>query len=104
MDPVLKRGIDKRAAGDGARYSAHIRHRIRASGHRVPAVLLLEHSNDDDVMGGIDPEPGPVHAAPVESTRAVRAAVEICVGWIKHNANVHAIANALERLKKVQWH
>src|ERR1700691_2008372 len=98
MDPQLKRRINKRTVGNGARYSAHIRHRIRTSSHRIPPVLLLEHSNDDDVIGGIDPEPGSVHAAPVESARAVRAAVEICVRWIKHDANVHAIANPLERL------
>src|ERR1700728_2753391 len=104
MSPQLKRRIDKRTIDDGPRYSGHIRHRIRTPSHWISSVLLLEHSNDDDVIGGIDPEPGSVHAAPVESARAVRAAVEICVRWIEHDANVHAIANPHERLSEVQGH
>ena len=64
--PLLKRGIDKCTVDNGPRYSGHIRHRIRTPSHWISPVLLLEHSNDDDVMGGIDPEPGSVHAAPVE--------------------------------------
>ena len=47
-------------------------------------------------------KPGSVHAAQVESARAVRAAVEICARWIEHDANVHTIANSLERLKEMR--
>src|ERR1700761_5387984 len=104
MDPVLKRGIDERTIDDGTRYSGHIRHGIGTPSHRVSPVLLLEHSNDDDVIGGIDPEPGAMHAAPVESACAVRAAVETRVRRIKYDANVHAIANPHERLQKVHRH
>src|SRR5271163_3395304 len=104
MSYALKRGIDKCAVSDGARYATHIRHRIRTPGHRVSAVLLLEHSNHDDVIGGIDPEPGSVHATPVESAYAVGAAVEICARWIEHDADVHAVANPLERLKEMHRH
>jgi hypothetical protein len=74
---LLEVGIDQRSVDDGPRDSGHIRHRIRTPSHRISPVLLLEHSNDDDVIGGIDPEPGSVNAAPVESARTVRAAVEI---------------------------
>src|ERR1700722_6221597 len=104
MDPALKRGIDKRTVDDRPRYSGHIRYLIRTPSHRISSVLLLEHSNDDDVIGGIDPEPGAVHAAPVESARAVRAAVETCMRWIEHDANIHAIADTHERLKKMHRH
>src|SRR5271155_2065290 len=104
MSPLLKRRIDKRTVDDGPRYSGHIRYRRRTPSHRISPVLLLEHSNDDDVIGGIDPEPGSVHAAPVESAPAVRAAVEICARRIEHDANVHAIADTRERLKKMHRH
>jgi len=45
---------------------------LRTPIRRISPVLLLEHSNDDDVSGGIDREPGSVHSAPVESSRRSR--------------------------------
>jgi len=37
-------------------------------------------------------------------SRAVRAAVETCVRWVEHDADVHAIADTLERLKEMHRH
>src|SRR5271170_777388 len=102
MGYLLKRRIDKRTVDNGPRYSGDTRYRIKTPSHRVPPVLLLEHSNDDDVIGWIDPEPGAVYAAPVEGARSVRAAVETCMRRIEHDANVHAISNRLERLIEVE--
>src|SRR5580658_7639734 len=104
MDPVLKRGVDQRSVGDGPRYAAHIRYRIWTPSHRIPRVLLLDHTDDNDVVGGVDPEPGAVHAAPEKGARADGASIETGVRWLEHNANVHAIANTRERLREMHRH
>lgn len=47
---------------------------LGASGHGVACVDLLDHAEDDDVTGRVDPESGAVHAAPVEIADADCAA------------------------------
>src|SRR5271154_4103155 len=95
---ALACGVDQRRIGDGPRYRTDIGHRVGPPGARVARVHLLDHADDDDVVGRIDPEPGAVHAAPVVAACADRAAVEIGVCWIEHDADSHAIADARERL------
>src|ERR1700742_228487 len=84
----LQLRLDERSVGDGARYRAHIRYRIRPSRHGVPAVLLLEHPNHDEIVDGIDGEPGSVDAAPIKGAGAHSATVEIGMRWTQHNADV----------------
>src|SRR5277367_5810658 len=97
---ALARGVEQRSIRDGPRYRTDIGHRVGPPGHRVTGVYLLDHADDDDVVGWIDPEPGAVHAAPVIATRADGAAVEIGPCRIEHDAHPHAIADARERLIK----
>src|ERR1700740_1775788 len=95
---ALARGVEQRPVRDGPRYPTDIGYRVGRPGHRVTGVYLLDHADDDDVVGRIDPEPGAVHAAPVVAPCTDRAAVEIGVCRIEHDADTHAIADTCERL------
>src|SRR5271156_6267912 len=101
---ALARGVEQRSIRDGPRYRTDIGHRVGPPGHRVTSVYLLDHANDDDVVGWIDPEPGAVHAAPVVAACTDRASVEIGPRRIEHDADSHAIAHARERLKETHRH
>jgi len=78
-----ERWIEQRSVGDGPRYAADIRYRIGTPGHPIPRVLLLDHADDNDVVGRVDPEPPAVHAAPEKATRADGASIETGVRWLE---------------------